>query len=79
MLNYQTVWREEAERAQCDNPDCGAHGEHTEMFIHQLCHPKAPIEAFFHEGHLHVRCKECELPIMKIMVPYEEAQNGTTA
>jgi hypothetical protein len=40
--------------------------------VHQACHPGKGHEVFFEDGHIHIRCRECEEPVMKVMVPYGE-------
>ena len=57
------------DRAQCSVPGC-THEDHSQMFVHGSCHPRAGLVASYHlaRGSLALYCKQCSKLVAEIAV-----------
>jgi len=61
--------RKDLDQATCSVPGCD-HTTHTGegLFLTGVCHPGAPVRAFYHEGLLKFSCASCGQHITSIAV-----------
>lgn len=61
--------RYDLDRAQCGTPGC-THEDHSEMFLHSACHPRAGHRVSYHliTGTLEIRCRICHQLAAEIAV-----------
>jgi hypothetical protein len=55
----------------CGTPDCGH--DHSILFMHAQCHPKAGLEVAYHKalGALICRCNACKGEVSRVAVAAE--------
>jgi hypothetical protein len=56
----------------CSEPNCNH--DHTVLFLHSRCHPKAGVDVSYDKrsGSLKMRCIKCEAPMGEILVARDE-------
>ena len=60
--------REDLDGKSCAMPGC-THERHPEgLYLHAVCHPRAPLDVAYHEGVLTVRCDRCDAHVATIAV-----------
>lgn len=55
------------DRMQCSFPDCES-PDHTELFLHSMCHPEIPTWASYDNGVLVIRCAQDDKVVVRIKV-----------
>ncbi len=64
----KTLYKEDLDMFQCNNPECDHSSHDSTMFFHSACHPDDPFWVSYQDGHLEITCCVCQKTVAVVAV-----------
>jgi len=60
--------RRDLDAGRCDVPGCTHESHPAGLALHAMCHPAAPLQVWYADGLLTVKCNSCKADVCQIAV-----------